>query len=66
MARQRRSERVVVYIEPIINTALLRFVNLSSGTEGDESVSNYVRSLIVNDLQSHGVLTDRMIVEATT
>lgn len=55
---QRRSKDLQVNLEPVIHQTV---VNLSKRL--DTSASNYIRSLIVEDLRNRGLLTDSMLVD---
>jgi hypothetical protein len=55
---QRRDNKLLVYLEPILRTAVTQVVNKT-----DQSHSEYIRGLVIADLKERGLLTDRMIAE---
>lgn len=57
-SQQQRTERVVIRLEPLISEALDKAVRASGGSQ-----SSYVRSLILMDLKSRGLLTEELIME---
>lgn len=64
-SRQSRSERTIVYLEPVVQSALERRIEAHRQSAGNDNVSTseYVRSLIINDLRTSGLLTDTMLAE---
>lgn len=59
---QRRSERIVINVEPLIASAYKTMITqLSLGNP-----SEYGRKLIIDDLKECGMLTDEMIAKMMT
>lgn len=58
MKSQRRTERIVIRVEPLITNALARFILASEGSQ-----SEYVRKLIIKDLHERGLLPDGLLME---
>ena len=57
---QRRTKTVLVYMEPIVHSALIRLVNQENTSV---SYSEYLRSLLIKDAKDRGFLTETMIAE---
>lgn len=58
--KSRRTEKVLVYLEPPIYTAFL----MAYEKYMDElSQSEYIRKLVISDLKSKGLLTDSILAE---
>ncbi len=60
---QRRTEKLLAYIEPILHTAVMNLMSKNFELGGKASHSEYVRNLIVEDLKRRNLLTDKMISE---
>lgn len=63
--KQSRSERTIVYLEPVVQSALDRRIDTHRQVTGysNISTSEYVRSLIIDDLRKTGLLTDTILAE---
>ncbi len=59
--KQRRSERVVVNLEPTIAAAFRKLVDIKG-----ERPPEYGRRLIIEDLKRHDLIDDNIIVKVTT
>lgn len=53
---KKRSEKTIVYLEPVIHTAMTRYVDTTSDT-----YSEYMRKLAIKDLRARGLLTEQML-----
>jgi len=51
-----RSEKVVSRLEPLIHRAMIQSL-------GNQTQSDYIRSLVIADLKYKGLLTDSMLAE---
>lgn len=62
MKKQRRTEKLVANLEPLIMSAVLRYIELP---EVDMTASEYGRQLIIRDLKEKGLISDDMLISAT-
>lgn len=59
--RQSRSQKVVMYLEPVIHTAFKKAYDADPSVD---TQSEYLRNLVIQDLKGKGLLTDKMIADA--
>ena len=60
---QNRTERLVILLEPIVYQAMQVLIN---NKENKISESAYGRKLVIDNLLESGLLTEKMLIDATT